>query len=153
MSTEKHILDHSTLKHQPALVPPQNADASSPQECAANRSDVVIAEIHSDLRARSAMTNDLIKRSLAAVSNTIDMIAFSQEAIARSRALLDGARGPIVQNRQQIVAEIDEPKIGAINAESPFSNVGYVVLVRKPPSVIQLLLLNQRKICQISHNV
>ena len=90
-------------------------------------------------------TNELIKRSLATVSNTMDMIEFSQEAIARSRTLLVGAHGPIVQNRRQIVADIGEPKIGAINTESPFRNVCYIVVVGKAPSVFQLLVLNQRK--------
>jgi hypothetical protein len=87
--------------------------------------------IHSDLRGRSAETNELIKRSLATVSNTMDMIACSQDAIARSRALLDGARRPIVQNRQQFVADIGEPEIGAINTESPFGNVSYIVIYKE----------------------
>jgi hypothetical protein len=153
MSTQKPILDHSTLKRRLALNPSQNADASSPQQCAASRIDAVIAVIHSDLRARSAETNELLKRSLATVSNTMDMIACSQEAIARSRVLLDRARGPIAQNRPQIVAGINKPEKGAMNTESPFSNVGYIFAVRESPPVIHLLLLNQHKICQISHNV
>ena len=153
MSTEKLISEHIALKRQPALDLSQNVDALSPQQRAASRIDAVIAVIHSDLRVRSSVTNDLIKRSLASVSNTMDMIAFSQEAIARSRALLDDAPERIIQNRRQIVANIDEPEIGVSNMKSPFSNVGYIIVVTKPPSAFHLLLVNQRKIYQLSHHV
>ena len=59
----------------------------------------------------------------------------------------------IVQNQQRLGADIAGSEKRAINTKIPSKNVGYIVVVRKLPSVIHLIVLNQRKIFQLSNNV
>jgi hypothetical protein len=89
MTSEKPTVDHGDVR-DPSL--DSLSGGSNPQYCAARRLPAVIMAIESDLLARIVKANELRERSQASMSATTEIIAISQEAIARSRNLLDGGR-------------------------------------------------------------
>jgi hypothetical protein len=88
MSNEKRNSDHGAARRPTALGLLPEADDAELQDCVARRIATVLAAIDRDLIDRVAKTDELIAHSQASISMIMEMIAFSQEALARSRDLL-----------------------------------------------------------------
>jgi hypothetical protein len=89
MNRVKPNFDHGDVRCPSALVPPQTAFDPCAQECAARQTAAIILEIENDLLARIAKANEHLERAWILMSARMELIAFSHETLASSRALLD----------------------------------------------------------------
>ena len=94
MSTKKPIFDHEEMKPGSAPDRSYNLHASGLQSDAVCPLNIVVAVISSNLRSSSATRDGLMKRTLATISVTTELIAHSREVIARSHALFTSHRTP-----------------------------------------------------------
>lgn len=69
--------------------PAHSLSTSNAYRCSAGKIDVVVAAVSNDLRSSSVKTTELMRRSLASISMTAELVAWSREAIASSRGLLN----------------------------------------------------------------
>jgi len=88
MSTENPILDHSAPQWPLTAELARDRAASSPEQSAADRTAATLAKVDHNLRESSAKANELLVRGVAIVCKTTEMVAYSREAIARSRIAL-----------------------------------------------------------------
>jgi hypothetical protein len=88
MLSEKPVFDHGEARRPSTSGPSQAANGSSPRQRVARQ----IAAVNDDLLARIIRMSELRERTQARLSATTEVIALSQEALARSRDLLAGCR-------------------------------------------------------------
>ena len=97
MSTETPILDdRDPACPRTAELIPQRARFDL-EQCASDRNAATLAMVDLNLRISTAQTHELLTRGVAIVCKTTEMVAFSRQAIARSRVAL-GVK-TIVQKR------------------------------------------------------
>lgn len=106
MHTEKPILIQDEVNRQPASEPWRQENPTDPQGDAASGPGVNVAEIDRKLRAANTKSSELITRCSQIVCVTREMISYSKEAIATSRALLERHPDPLYR----CDTDIDEPR-------------------------------------------